>query len=214
LLQGAKSSHYFLFISNASECEKEKVHLIFGLGNPGEQYVKTRHNMGFMILDLISERFRVVFKKGEGSYSAASLRLRNHEVILVKPLTFMNLSGKAVKDALDYYHPEDLAKILVISDDINLPFGTIRLRPGGSDGGQKGLRSIIAEIERDDFPRLRAGIGDTGTNLVDYVLSPFSREEQEELPGILDWAADAVESFILNGIDVTMSRYNRNIIEN
>jgi PTH1 family peptidyl-tRNA hydrolase len=135
-------------------------------------------------------------------------------MILLKPLTFMNLSGRAVKFAVDYYNFKDYTKLLVISDDINLPFGSIRLRGSGSAGGQKGMKSIIDSLSTNDFPRLRIGVGMPPYDTADYVLSSFSKTEKEILPKILDWAIDALDSFVLHGLKTTMSKFNKNILEN
>lgn len=189
------------------------VHIIVGLGNPGKEYEKTRHNVGFMVVDELARQHALDFKKGRGKYLETSLRFGNRKTYLIKPLTFMNLSGEAVAAAVRFYKLEDLSHLLVICDDLNLPFGTIRLRSGGSDGGQKGLRSVIQMLGTQDFPRLRIGIGNNFSNAVEYVLSPFSRKEQEDLPLIIKWAADAVRSFVADGIEVTMSRFNRNLFE-
>ena len=125
----------------------------------------------------------------------------------------MNLSGIAVISGIKQYDVV-LSNFLVICDDINLKFGTLRIRSKGSDGGQKGLRSIISNVGTPDFPRLRIGIGDYFDNASAYVLSPFNSAEKKELPSIIQIAADAVESFVLNGIELTMSRFNRNYLEN
>ncbi len=173
----------------------------------------TRHNVGFMVLDVLAKRWHTEFKQGKGKYLQASFHLEGEKVLLVKPLTFMNLSGQAVRAVIHYFNFTDLSRLLVICDDLNLPFGTIRLRRSGSDGGQKGLRSVIQELNTEEIPRLRIGIGNGFSDAVRYVLSPFSKEEQKFLPEILNWAADAVEVFITEGIERAMSKFNRHIIE-
>ncbi|MEJ2636812.1 MAG: aminoacyl-tRNA hydrolase [Calditrichia bacterium] len=189
------------------------MYIIFGLGNPGPQYEMTRHNVGYMVLDELVKRYDVLFKRGNGPFEASACYFNDHQILFVKPLTFMNLSGEAVSFLIDEYNFHDYSKLLVVLDDINLPFGTIRLRPYGSDGGQKGLRSIIDALEDRGIPRLRIGIGDNFSDAVDYVLSPFTAKEREDLPLILKHAVDAVESFIEEGIGLTMSRYNRNFLD-
>ncbi len=188
--------------------------LIVGLGNPGKEYSRTRHNLGFMVVDLLAEKYRLEFAKGKGPYYFTKLQIGGATVILVKPLTFMNLSGRAVAAALRDFDIEALEKLLVICDDIDLPFGTIRLRRRGSDGGQKGLRSIIETLGTREFCRLRIGIGDHFRDAAEYVLSPFSKTEEKELPFILQFAVDAVISFVEKGIEWTMSRFNKNVLEN
>jgi PTH1 family peptidyl-tRNA hydrolase len=189
------------------------VYVIIGLGNPGKEYEFTRHSVGFMVLDVLKQRYGFAFKKAKGPYSIALNSIEKNRTVFIKPLTYMNESGRAVRAMLEYYKIEDLSKMLVISDDINLPFGTVRLRPSGSDGGQKGLRSIIDVLGSQEFPRLRVGIGNGFSDAAQYVLSPFKKGESKDLPDILDWAADAVEFFIRNGIDSAMSKFNRNLLE-
>lgn len=187
---------------------------IIGLGNPGKEYEQTRHNVGFMVVDRLNERFRGSFKKSKSLYFSSKISLKNIPVLLVKPITYMNLSGQAVRRLVDYFKIEDLSKLLIVSDDFNLPLGTIRLRPSGSAGGQKGLQSIIQVLQTNEIARLRIGIGSPFRDATSHVLSPFSRSEQKALPELIDWAADGVESFILSGIDIAMSIYNRNLLEN
>ncbi len=189
------------------------VHIIVGLGNPGAEYDNTRHNVGFRVVDLLAARFRRQFRTKKNLYSYTKIAIDESPVVLIKPLTYMNGSGIAVKSACKAFKVIDLEKILVIFDDMNLPFGTIRMRPGGSHGGQKGLLSIITALESSDFPRLRIGIGDHFSDAVDFVLSPFQRDEAEALPFILEESARAAESFIKDGIELTMSRFNRYVLD-
>lgn len=190
----------------------ESAFLIVGLGNPGAQYKKTRHNLGFMVADYLATKYKKSFSKFNNIYWAISFQDNQEKIILMKPATYMNLSGRAVASCLQQYNIV-LTKLLIICDDINLNFGTIRIRSKGSDGGQKGLRSIISALGTQDFPRLRIGIGNHFKDATDYVLSPFTEKEQEDLPSIINWAASAVEYFVHNGIELTMSRFNRNYLE-
>ncbi len=192
---------------------QNSVFIIVGLGNPGPEYQETRHNVGFMVLDTLSQRKQLQFSRGRGRFLQTSYRQGREKVLLIKPLTFMNLSGQAVQEAVRYYKLTDLSKLLVVCDDLNLPFGTIRLRRSGSDGGQKGLRSVIESLGTREFPRLRVGIGNHFSDAVQFVLSPFTRQEKEDLPVILEWATDAVEAFVSEGIDRAMSKFNRHILE-
>ncbi|MCK6618960.1 MAG: aminoacyl-tRNA hydrolase [Calditrichaceae bacterium] len=187
---------------------------VIGLGNPGKEYQQSRHNIGFMAVDRVSDRFRGDFKKSKGLYLFSKIVISNLPVLVAKPLTYMNLSGQAARHLLDYFKISDFSRVLIVLDDFNLPFGTLRLKPSGTAGGQKGLLSILRTFNTDAIPRLRIGIGGSFGDASSYVLSPFSRNEQKVLPEILDWAADAIESFVVQGIDKTMSHYNRNILEN
>lgn len=187
--------------------------MIVGLGNPGKKYEPTRHNVGFMVIDAVASRFKKTFAKIDDRYWSCSHQYHNKNIILMKPTTYMNLSGRAVALGMTRYAIET-TNLLVICDDINLEFGTIRIRSKGSDGGQKGLRSIISSIATQEFARLRIGIGDQFRDAVEYVLSPFSKEENADLLSIIAIAADAVDYFIQNNLELTMSRFNRNYLEN
>lgn len=183
------------------------MHLIVGLGNPGLEYEKTRHNMGFRALDLLASDLEVEhFKTGFDSLWA-KVRFRGEEVLLAKPQTFMNLSGEAVRKLFDYYKFE-LDDLLVISDDLALPPGAIRLRPSGSSGGQKGLQNIIDRLGSNQFKRLRIGIGEPDRPTVDYVLGQPSPAERELIDQALERAAEAVLYYLVNGFAKASSRYN------
>jgi len=171
-----------------------------------------RHNVGFMVLDELVERFKGKFKLETSNYLLAKVSIKSTPVFLIKPITYMNDSGKAVKQFIQYYKINDLSNFLVVSDDVNLPFGTVRLREGGSSGGQKGLESIIAELKTEDIPRLRIGIGDEFEDAVSHVLSQFTKTEKKVLPDIISHAADAVECFVEYGLQKAMTEYNRNIL--
>jgi PTH1 family peptidyl-tRNA hydrolase len=190
-----------------------QLYLIVGLGNPGLSYKHTRHNVGFMALDFLGKKHRLKFEKDLGPSRTAKFSLEKRSVLLMKPLTFMNLSGQAVKAIASKKRIYDLATLLVICDDINLPFAELRLRGSGSAGGQKGLISIISQLGTSEFARLRIGIGCNFSDAADYVLSPFLQQERKELPLILEQAAVTVESFVLQGLDYTMTRYNKNILQ-
>ncbi len=199
------------------------MYLIAGLGNPGAKYHNTRHNIGFLAVDKLADFFRTEsFQMDELCLSAPEV-YRENRLVLMKPLTFMNLSGRAVKEFSDKYEiPKE--NILIIYDDVNLPFGTLRMRPSGSDGGQKGMSSVIYEFESEGIPRLRVGIKhdeelekvadeEGSVELVDYVLDEFSDDESKSLDTVLSAARDAVLSFIENGIAETMNSFNRNFLE-
>lgn len=190
-----------------------EVFLIAGLGNPGREYRKNRHNFGFMVLDRLTERMGVSFSRLEVKALVTKTEYQGRRLILVKPQTYMNLSGQAVSSLIRYYKtPPD--NLLVVYDDVDLPFGTIRLRPAGSSGGQKGMRSVIEQVGRDDFPRLRLGVGRPPGRMpaAAYVLQDFSKEEAELLPEIIERAVDAILAFVVEGLDVAMTQYNGAVI--
>jgi PTH1 family peptidyl-tRNA hydrolase len=182
--------------------------LIVGLGNPGRKYAGTRHNVGFEIVDLIAERHRLTWESGP--VDALMSRWRASGALLVKPLTFMNLSGHAVGELLRFFKI-DFADLLIVVDDVNLELGRLRTRGGGSAGGHNGLKSLIAQLGTDAFARLRVGVGrgDARRDLGDHVLARFDADEQAVVAEAIGRAADAVELFVSDGIDPVMNRYNR-----
>lgn len=186
-------------------------YLITGLGNPGREYAGTRHNLGFMVIDHLAERLGIALHAGRGEYRISSphpLPGSDREIVLLKPLTFMNNSGVAVREVVHYFKFE-LPHLLVVLDDLQLPFGKLRLRSKGSDGGQKGLRSIIQALGTEAFPRLRLGIGQGAEQTATtFVLSRFSKVEREALPDLIAQAADAAVDFCRHGIAHAMNRYN------
>ena len=158
-------------------------HLLVGLGNPGAQYTTTRHNAGFLALDAIAEELGVRVERARFKALTGEATLAGKRVLLLKPQTFMNLSGQAVREAAAFYHI-DPAQIIVIYDDIHLPIGRLRVRGKGSDGGHNGIKSLIAELGSDAFPRIRVGVGerpDPAYDLADWVLSSFTPAEREAL---------------------------------
>lgn len=185
-------------------------YLIAGLGNPGKQYEITRHNAGFICLDLISEKYgfkidRLKFKSliGEG-------RIKGHRCLFIKPQTFMNLSGEAVRDAAEFYKikPEN---IIVIFDDISLDPGKVRIRRKGSDGGHNGMKNIIYHLKSDAIPRIKVGVGakpNPEYNLADWVLSRFTKDEAEKIKAAAEKAATALEFMVEGDIDGAMSKVN------
>lgn len=183
--------------------------LIVGLGNPGAAYERTRHNLGFMLVDLLAREAQTQVKREECRSLIGRAVIENETVELVKPQTFMNISGEAVKCLLA--KPErDVSRLLVISDDLALPFGKIRLRPGGSHGGQNGLRSIIDCLGTNEFIRLRIGIMPEHPvrDASNFVLENFSKDESAEVENILKTSADAVRSVLTDGIEKAMARFN------
>ena len=182
-------------------------YLIAGLGNIGPDYENTRHNIGFMILDAFAKASNVVFQDKRYGF-VAETRLRNQSLLLLKPSTFMNLSGNAVRYWLQH-EKIDNDHLLVVVDDLSLPFGTLRLKSKGSDAGHNGLKNI-QELIGQNYARLRFGIGNEFPRgrQVDYVLSEFSDEEKILLPQRIETAVDIIRSFCLSGVDVTMNQYN------
>ncbi len=178
---------------------------IFGLGNPGPRYALTRHNIGFMVVDALAARLGFRFRL-YGDREVARRQFSGDELVLVKPLLFMNQSGVVVKKQLER-KPD---KPLVVCDDMALPFGRLRLRPAGSDGGHNGLGSIISHLGRSDFPRLRIGIDapELSSEGIDYVLERFPKEQEELLPEVLERAADACIAVATQGLDRAMNRFN------
>lgn len=183
-------------------------YLIVGLGNIGSEYVGTRHNIGFRTLDAFAEASNVSFTT-ERYGDVARTRVKNAQLVLLKPSTYMNLSGNAVRYWKDKEGIE-LENIIVIVDDIALPFGTVRIKPRGSDAGHNGLKNIAAMLGTDSYPRLRFGIGNDFPRgcQIDYVLGQFTPEQQKLLPARIDIAVDAIKTFCLAGIQIAMNTYN------
>jgi PTH1 family peptidyl-tRNA hydrolase len=185
------------------------LHLIIGLGNPGKRYLYTRHNIGYMVIDHIADFLLNKFVSHEAQYKFVETEFSGERAVLLKPMTFMNRSGLAVAAAIRTFSvaEEDL---LVISDDLHLPFATLRLRPQGSAGGHNGLRSIIEHLGHQQFSRMRLGIGAPGGEEVsDYVLSDFNREERHAMPDFIAAASQAVNAWVLHPIADVMHQFNR-----
>ena len=183
--------------------------LIIGLGNPGREYRDNRHNTGFMLVDWLIVRLNARGMKLQSKAIVTDAVYNDHKLILAKPQTYMNLSGQSVQGLVHFYKLP-LTNVLIAHDDLDLPFGTIRMRPGGGPGGQKGLASTIEQLGTEDIPRLRMGIGRPPGRMdaADYVLQNFSKAEMKELSSILDRAADSVLTFVTDGLDKAMNKYN------
>ncbi|MDW8064653.1 MAG: aminoacyl-tRNA hydrolase [Anaerolineae bacterium] len=183
--------------------------LIVGLGNPGPEYARNRHNVGFRVLDVFAQAHQITFRRILHQALIAEGRLAGQRVILAKPQTFMNLSGRSVRPLVSYYRIP-LDRILVVYDDMDLPLGTIRLRPRGSPGGHNGMKSIVHALGTTEFPRLRIGIGRPPghMNPADYVLQDFRPDEEEILEGVLHRALQAIRTFIEEGLEAAMNRFN------
>lgn len=186
-------------------------HLVVGLGNPGDKYTFTRHNTGFMALDFIAEKCGVRVDRARFKSLCADARIGEHRVLLMKPQTFMNLSGEAVREAADFYKipPEN---ILVLFDDINFDVGVMRIRRNGSDGGHNGIKSIIYQLNSDAFPRVKIGVGKKPSpdyDLADYVLGTYSDADKKTLFSMFSRVYDGVELILSGQIDKAMNLYNR-----
>lgn len=187
------------------------MYLVVGLGNPGARYVDTRHNVGFRIAEAFAEQHRVVFRSGvyNGLYGVGTVS--GHEVGILLPHTFMNRSGEAVRAAVDDHPQLDAARdLIVLVDDLDLPFGRLRVRQGGSSGGHRGLESLIAWLETEAFSRIRFGIGrpEQSLDAVEYVLAPFAAAEASELSQAVVRATQAIEAIFQDGIQAAMGHYN------
>jgi len=183
--------------------------LIVGLGNPGAQYERTRHNLGFMLVDLLARQAQTQVKRDECRALIGRAEIENRIVELAKPQTYMNLSGESVS-CLVKKPGRSVDKMVVISDDLALPFGNIRVRPKGTHGGQNGLRSIIDRLGTQEFIRLRIGIQPDHpiANAKNWVLENFSKSDTETLEKVLETSADAIRSIISDGIERAMARFN------
>ena len=190
----------------------ESTCLIIGLGNPGREFKDNRHNIGFMLIDRLAVRLDARGLKLQSKAIVTSALYEEHKLILAKPQTYMNLSGQSVQGLLHFYKiPTE--NLIVAHDDLDIPFGTIRIRPGGGPGGQRGMASTIEQLGTKDFPRLRLGIGRPPGRMdpKDYVLQDFSKDEQKILSDILDRAADAALAFVTEGLNTAMNKYNGDI---
>ncbi len=199
---GYKADH------NTDDTTPMKKFLIVGLGNIGEKYANTRHNIGFKVLDYIAEQEALTFETQKLG-DIATFKVKGRTLILLKPSTYMNLSGKAVK----YWLAKEkipMENLLIITDDINLPFGTLRLKGKGSDGGHNGLKDIQDKLQTTKYNRFRIGISNSFSKgrQVDYVLCEWTEEERSQLKERLEKSSEAIKSFVLAGLSITMNQFN------
>lgn len=191
--------------------------IVVGLGNPGLKYEFNRHNIGFRIVDSLARNIEIEFKKVKSYYSLISRgMINNHKVMLVKPQTFMNLSGRAVSKVVSYYKIP-LQGLLIVYDDLNLELGQVRIRKKGSAGGHKGMESIMQYLNSEDVPRLRIGIGNPLVNFnfdcVSYVLSNFDGDEKDKIKKVIQLSTEAIKTIIEDGFEKAMRKYNRKLID-
>ncbi|MFZ5919363.1 MAG: aminoacyl-tRNA hydrolase [Chloroflexota bacterium] len=183
-------------------------HLIVGLGNPGRRYTANRHNVGFMVIERLARRYELVFARKKGKARLTEGIVLERRVLLAQPQTYMNLSGTSVAALTRFFHIPH-THLMVIYDDLDLPIARLRLRPGGGAGGHKGLQSTIDHLGTADFPRLRIGIGrPQHGEPSDFVLHNFSQDEWLEMDSALDRAVEAIEHWLLHGIDAAMNTFN------
>ncbi len=187
----------------------EETFLIVGLGNPGREYRENRHNLGFMLMDRLAIKLNIRFTRLQSKALVANAIHQERKIILAKPQTYMNLSGQSVHGLVRFYKIP-LQNLMVAHDELDLPTGTIRIRPDGGSSGQKGMESIMERFGTDEFPRLRMGIGRPPGQMPapDYVLQDFSRSELQIVSETLDRAAEAVLTFVTEGLEMAMNKYN------
>ena len=184
------------------------MYIIAGLGNPGKEYAGTRHNVGFDTIDCLVEKYKVKLNKLKFNSVYGEINVNGEKVMLVKPVTYMNRSGIAISEILNYYNVP-IENLIVKYDDIDIPIGTLRIRPHGSSGTHNGMKSIIYQLGKDQFPRIRIGIDrNPDMDLADYVLQKFSRDEREKINDIIKLAAEAAEEIVGKSIDSAMQKYN------
>jgi PTH1 family peptidyl-tRNA hydrolase len=185
------------------------IYLIVGLGNPGRRFREDRHNIGFMVLDHILTRMELTFSRSQQNALVTDGVIGGHKIFFAKPQTFMNNVGKSVAPLIRYYRIP-LEHLLVVYDDLDLPLGTLRIRPQGGSGGHRGMQSILQHLGSEYFPRMRLGIGRPPGQMdpADYVLQSFSKDEMGEVDFTLERAVDAVEVYIRDGIEIAMTRFN------
>lgn len=191
------------------------MYIIAGLGNPDRQYQNTRHNIGFDVVDAIAEKYDIAM--GERKHKAVIGKgfIAGQKVVLVKPQTYMNLSGESIRAVIDFYKVDEKNELIVISDDVSLDVGRIRIRKKGSAGGHNGLKNIILHLGHDEFMRVRMGVGEKpqGRDLADYVLGHFTKEEREVIDESIRNAAAAIEIMVTQGPDAAMNLYNKKVQE-
>lgn len=183
--------------------------IIAGLGNPGTEYAQTKHNVGFMLVDALAAHLNAPAWKEDFFSAITEVRVGGEKVFLVKPLTYMNNSGEALRPMLSYYKM-DTDDLIVVHDDMDIPAGMVRIRRKGSSGGHNGIKSILAHVGSEDFARVRIGIGrpPAGWMVINHVLAPFSSEDAPKIRAAIDYLLPAVECIVTDGVDLAMNKYN------
>jgi peptidyl-tRNA hydrolase, PTH1 family len=190
--------------------ELDNLYIVIGLGNPGGRYDNTRHNVGFDAVDFLAAKHGIKITKLKHKALSGDGNISGHRVILVKPQTFMNLSGESVREIIEFYKVP-LNNVIIIYDDVDLDLGKIRVRPKGSSGTHNGMRSILYHVQSEDFPRIRIGIGrpPEGWALADFVLSKFNEQDRKLIGESVKNAAEAVETIVKTDVNTAMNKYNR-----
>ena len=181
--------------------------LIVGLGNPGKQYEQTRHNIGFDVIDYMANKYNIEVNSEKFKGICGEGFIENKKVILLKPLTYMNLSGESIRELANFYKLED-DEIIVVYDDISLDIGRLRIREKGSAGGHNGIKSIIQNLGGDKFPRVKVGVGQPKDNLVNHVLGKFSKEDREHIEKVIPVVSDAIVEIVKNDAKESMNKFN------
>ena len=181
--------------------------LIVGLGNPGSQYEDTRHNIGFKVVDNIAKEYNIEINRQKFKGMCGEGFINGEKVILLKPLTYMNLSGESIRELANFYKLED-DEIIVVYDDISLDIGRLRIREKGSAGGHNGIKSIIQNLGGDKFPRVKVGVGQPKDNLVNHVLGKFSKEDREHIEKVIPVVSDAIVEIVKNDAKESMNKFN------
>lgn len=192
------------------------MYIIVGLGNPEKKYFTTRHNIGFMAIDTIAEKYNIRVEEAKHKALIGKGVIEGQKVILVKPLTYMNLSGESVREVADYYKVDPENEIIVVYDDISLPVGQLRIRPKGSAGGHNGIKNIIAHLGTEKFMRIKVGVGEKPSkmDLADYVLGHFTEEELKLEKEAFDKVTDAVNLIMADNVEKAMNLYNTKVSNN
>lgn len=186
------------------------MYIIAGLGNPGRKYENTRHNIGYQVIDELADKHQIKIQELKFKGIMGKGMINGHKVILIKPLTYMNLSGECIGEAVNFFKIDETSELIVVADDISLETGQVRMRKKGSAGGHNGLKNIIAHLGHEEFMRIKMGVGEkpSGYDLADYVLGHFSKEENEILSESRKNAVLALETIMDEGIDKAMNLYN------
>lgn len=186
------------------------MYIIVGLGNPGRQYENTRHNIGFRLIDKLAEKHNISVLECKHKALIGKGYIEGQKVILVKPQTFMNLSGESVREVLNFYKVEPDTQLIVVYDDISLAVGALRIRKKGSAGGHNGIKNIIAQTGTDIFKRIKIGVGEKpkGYDLADYVLGHFTQAENKEMDAACEQAVEAISLLVREEVDMAMNRFN------